>query len=234
MSGRIGILGGMFDPIHRGHTDAALAAQAALGLDRVVVLPSHIPPHRPQPVASSFHRFAMAALASSTRPTWRVSDLELAAATPSYTVDTLHAFRQLGYAPGDLFFVTGVDAFAEIDHWKGYPAVLELAHFVVVSRPGRSVTTLAARFPDLASRMVTAPETARSLETPQVVLIDAATTDVSSTLVRDRLARGEAITGLVDDAVATHIARHNLYTLPLDNNRRSAPVAHRPAGRLHD
>jgi nicotinate-nucleotide adenylyltransferase len=88
----------MFDPIHRGHTDAAEAARDALDLTRLLVIPAHIPPHRPQPFASSYHRFAMAALAVSSRAGWGVSDQELRHAAPSYTSATLRRFHDRGYA----------------------------------------------------------------------------------------------------------------------------------------
>ena len=73
-SRRLGVLGGMFDPIHCGHLDTGTAAQRALGLTSVVVVPSNIPPHRPQPVATSHHRFAMVAMAIAGRPGWRADD----------------------------------------------------------------------------------------------------------------------------------------------------------------
>ena len=91
---RLGILGGTFDPIHMGHVDAARAAEAALGLGEVLLVTSHIPPHRTQPAASPYHRFAMVALTVARHPRWRASDLELQTATPSYTsctLDRLHA-----------------------------------------------------------------------------------------------------------------------------------------------
>ena len=70
---RLGILGGTFDPIHYGHLDAALAAQQALGLDEIWILPTHVPPHRTlDPRATPYHRFSLAALAVSDQPTWRV------------------------------------------------------------------------------------------------------------------------------------------------------------------
>src|SRR5947209_8259882 len=134
---RIGILGGTFDPIHRGHLDLAEAAERRLALTEVLVIPSNIPPHRPQPAASSCHRFAMVALAIVGRPHWRVSDIELAAGSaPSFTVTTLDRLHADGYAPTELFFLIGADAFADIDSWRDYPAILDRAHFAVTSRPG--------------------------------------------------------------------------------------------------
>src|SRR5262245_5780484 len=133
---RRGILGGTFDPIHCGHIDVARAAQDRLELTDIVVITSNVPPHRPAPIASSYHRFAMAALAVSNWPGWRVSDIELQSAAPSYTVTTLRRFQDDGYSAEELFFLIGADAFAEIASWREYPHLLELAHFAVVTRPG--------------------------------------------------------------------------------------------------
>ncbi len=153
---RIGILGGTLDPIHLGHIDTARAARAALSLDHVIVLPSRVPPHRShQPVASAYHRFAMAAIAVNGIEGLSVSDMELCAPGPSYTADTLHRYRQASGLPtSQIFFITGADAFAEIEMWHRYPEVLTLAHFVVVSRPGFPVSSLPARLPELAPRML--------------------------------------------------------------------------------
>src|SRR5918993_3914439 len=113
---RIGILGGTLDPIPLGHLDAASAAREALSLDRVLIIPSHVPPHRSEPVSSAFHRFAMAALAVNGVDGLAVSDLELAAPGPSYTADTLVRVRQgfAGLPASQIFFIIGADAFAEI------------------------------------------------------------------------------------------------------------------------
>ena len=133
---RIGILGGTFDPIHCGHLDMGSAAERALGLTQLVVMTANIPPHRPQPVASSYHRFAMVALAIGGRERWRASDFELGIGLPSYTSGTFQHFHDRGFASTELFFVIGADAFAEIETWKDFPAILDRAHFAVVSRPG--------------------------------------------------------------------------------------------------
>src|ERR1700682_5915784 len=188
-SRRVGILGGTFDPVHCGHLDAGAAAQDALGLGKVLVLPSNIPPHRPQPQASAYHRFAMVALAIAGRPGWRALDLELREGALSYTSDTLERFHADGFGATELFFIAGADAFVEIPTWKNYPALLDLAHFVVVSRPGVPVAELPARLGTAyaeasafaeasASAKATVDETADKTMT---FLIDAVTAGVSST-----------------------------------------------------
>ena len=234
MTRRLGILGGTFDPIHCGHLDVAAAAEAALGLTRIFVIPANIPPHRPQPYASSFHRFAMAALAVSHRPSWRASDLELRGEAPSYTSVTLQKFHERGYSPSELFFVIGADAFAEVGTWKDYPRILEGAHFAVVSRPGYSVEDLPRRLPLLASRMARPPVDVMSQLDTLIFLIDAYTTDVSSTAIRRRRAAGESIAGLVDPRVQQHIEQHGLYTASVPGRRLSDQLPGRQAGRLHD
>lgn len=134
---KLGILGGTFDPIHHGHLAAARAAQDATGLDRVVFVPSHLPPHRGRaPMASGFHRFAMTAIAVLADSSFEVSDIELNRAGPSFSVDTIHALHAGGWQAVQLFFITGVDAFADIRTWKAYPDLLNGCHFVVVTRPG--------------------------------------------------------------------------------------------------
>ena len=229
----IGILGGTFDPIHRGHLDIASQAEAALGLTRLFVIPANVPPHRPQPFASSYHRFAMVALTVSERPGWRASDLELRLSAPSYTSTTLLRFHDRGYGPAELFFVIGADAFVDIGSWKDYPKLLEFAHFAVVSRPGCPVKTLPAQMPQLAERMVPATPHPSSSTEPAIILIDAVTADVSATAIRRARAEGQTISGLVPPKVEQHIEQHGLYTSTVPGRRESDRQASPAAGRLH-
>ena len=218
--GSLGILGGTLDPIHLGHVATARAARTSLGLERVVVIPVRMPPHRQNPpVASGFHRFAMAALCAAEHDWMMVSDEELRADGPSFTVDTLERLRASGLSGSQIFFITGADAFAEIGTWHRFPDVLDLAHFAVVSRPGVPVAGLAGRLPSLKSRFVPASHAAGSDSRPTVFLVDATTPDISSTEVRRRLAAGESVAGLVCPAVEQHITRHHLYG-------REAPANH--------
>jgi nicotinate-nucleotide adenylyltransferase len=233
MSRRIGILGGSFDPFHNGHVDLGTAAQRALDLRRLFVIPSHIPPHRPQPMTSSFHRFAMAAMAVAGRPGWRVADLELRFGAPSYTSSTLQHFRERGYPPSDLFFVIGADAFSDIESWRDYPRILDATHFAVVSRPGFPVGELSHRLPPLASRMVCPPVDLWTALDPLILLIDGPTANVSSTAIRRRLAEGQSIEGLVPPSVQQHIEQHRLYTSTVPGRRVSDAPPVQQAGRLH-
>lgn len=209
---RIGILGGTLDPIHCGHMAAAAGARDTFDLSHVLVLPSGVPPHRPvQPLASPFHRFAMACLAVTGVPRFQASDDELRTDGPSYTSDTLNRQHARGVAPSQIFFITGADAFADIATWKRYPDVLDLANFVVVTRPGHALESLAARLPALADRMRPADAPVASNAKPLIYLLHAPTPDVSSTVVRERLRRGDPITGLVPSLVEAHIHQHGLY-----------------------
>lgn len=206
---RLGLLGGTFDPIHVGHLDVAMAACRALPLDRVLLVPSNVPPHRGRPHASAPHRFAMTALAVLPFETLAVSDLDMLAEGPSYTTATLGRLAARGLDTTALFFVTGADAFRDIATWRDYPAILDRCHFVAVSRPGCPAASLRQALPELESRM---RETPCDIPAgPGIFLVEASTSAVSSTDVRSRIAAGSSIAGLVPDAVAAHIRKHGLY-----------------------
>ena len=217
---RVGLLGGTLDPIHIGHVETACAARRALDLERVYVIPSNVPPHRAeQPIASPYHRFAMTALAVNELDHLEASDLELSTPGPSYTTDTLTRFsRMTGLGATQIFFITGADAFAEIETWHRYPDVLDLANFVIISRPAFPVEGLRHRLPRLSTRMISVP--GQSQRPPHgesrsdsvgIFLVDAPTPDVSSTEIRKCLHNGRSIAGLVPGAVERHISKHGLY-----------------------
>jgi nicotinate-nucleotide adenylyltransferase len=141
---------------------------------------------------------------------WEVSDLELRRDGPSYTYDTLSALHAEGLTPLQIFFIIGADAFAEIATWHRYPAVLDAAHFAVVTRPGIPLDALRRRLPALADRMVSPPNLADSSHS-RIILIESTTPNVSSTTIRARAARHESLDGLVAPSVAAYIAQHSLY-----------------------
>ena len=214
---RIGILGGTFDPIHLGHLALADAAAVALDLTEILVVPSNHPPHRPvEPQASAYHRFAMVALALADRGQMVASDVELQANDLSYTAVTLRRLHEASLRPSQLFFLTGADAFAEIATWKDYPAILDLASFVVVSRPSHPAAGMLGRLRMLRDRMIMCPVAGAACRAgtengPKIWLLDAPTPDVSSTEVRRRVQAGETIQDLVPRTVGRYIERHHLY-----------------------
>jgi nicotinate-nucleotide adenylyltransferase len=200
----LGLLGGTFDPVHNGHLAAADAAQQSLNLDTVMLIPSHVPPHRQDPVgATSEQRYEMAALAAAERPGWSASRIEVDRNGPSYTYDTLVQLGETLSVGSQFFFILGADAFAEITTWSRYPAVLDLAHFVVVSRPGITLDSLRERVPSAFDRP--------SSTSTRVILLESQTPDISSTDIRRRVRAGEPLAGLVPDPVAAYIRQHCLY-----------------------
>ncbi|MBY0497880.1 MAG: nicotinate-nucleotide adenylyltransferase [Cyanobacteria bacterium] len=199
---KLGVLGGTFDPIHNGHIAAAAAAQHALGLDAITLAPSRIPPHRRDPVgATSEQRYEMASLAAADHDGWSVSRIEVDREGPSYSFDTL---TELGKSGTQIFFIIGADAFAEIATWSRYPAVLDLANFVVVSRPGITLDSLRERVPSAFHD--------RPSASTRVILVEAHTPDISSTDIRRRVRAGDSLSGYVPDSVARYIGAHRLYS----------------------
>ena len=210
---RLGILGGTFDPVHVGHLDAAEAASAAMALEEIVLIPAYDQPLRViDPRASAYQRFALTVLAVADRPECHVSDVELLRQGRSYTADTLRNFHESGWRTSQLFFILGSDAFAGIAAWHGYPSFLDLAHFVVIARPGIGIDEATQRAPELRPRMSPAPREPVASDGPaRIFLVHAHTRDVSSTMIRERLASGQSIDELVPPAVARHIQKHHLY-----------------------
>ena len=210
--GRLGVFGGTFDPVHFGHLDAAAAAHRALGLDQVMFLPSHLPPHRTtEPRTTMFHRFALVTLAIDGVPWCRASDLELARTGRSYTYDTLLSLHARGWAPSQLFFIIGTDAFAEVALWRAFAQVVDGTNFAVVGRSGTTLESALARTPALHARVKTPQAGGETAAATGVYLIEAETRDISSTTIRERLAEGRAIADLVPEAVERHIIKHGLY-----------------------
>jgi nicotinate-nucleotide adenylyltransferase len=154
----------------------------------------------------------MAAIAALDEPGWTVSDTELERAGPSFTYDTLQAAHDRGFSASQIFFITGADAFADIATWRRYPDVVDLANFVVVSRPGYDIGALAAKLPALAGRMRTAADFRAEDRKPLIYLLQATTPNVSSTAVRERLASGASVGGMLPPLVAGHIQQHRLYS----------------------
>lgn len=198
----IGILGGSFNPPHLGHLQLARQARSELGLEEVLLMPLHTPHHKQAGAdPGPDHRLAMCERLAEGEEGVRASDLEVRRGAPSYTADTLaeiHA-RQ---PDARLTFVVGADTAATLPSWHRPRDVLALADVAVANRPGTSGQAVLGALEGIAGGTELVP-TVRFLSMSPMA--------VSSSLVRERLAAGEPVEGLVGPAVAAYIAEHGLY-----------------------
>jgi len=160
----IGLFGGTFDPVHRGHLALARAAMEQCKLHRIHFVPANIPPHKQrQPLSPFVHRFAMLALATAAEKAFVPSLLEAPeedgaparkssskdrVEKPNYTIDTVRRLKQSFKAADNLFLLIGMDAFAEIGKWHQSEALFRECEFVVASRPGYSLADVANALPE--------------------------------------------------------------------------------------
>ncbi len=190
---RLGIIGGSFDPVHKGHIALAKACLHSGRIDRALLIPAARAPLRVAPRESARHRMAMCKLAIAGVKNLTVCGLE-AGLQRAYTVDTLAQLTKLN--PGcELFLIIGTDLVGELTNWRNLPGILKLAQIMAVRRPGWLADTCPPD-PALADRL-------------QIVDVD--TPDISSTLVRANLAAGAKICNLVPAPVLQYIRSHNLY-----------------------
>ncbi len=217
MRERVGLFGGTFNPVHFGHLKAAADVRAAFGLDRVLFVPSDIPPHKASPdLAPAADRFRMVELACRDHEGFVVSPLEVESPGRSYSVVTLAKVR--GAYPGAwVLFILGVDAFLEIGTWHEYERVIAESLFIVTSRPGFDLAAaagvLAGRLSDRTCRVPEGgPVDEELLACYGVFLLPIEALDISATDIRERVGRGERPDGLVPAAVADYIRDHQLYT----------------------
>ncbi|RMH16892.1 MAG: nicotinate (nicotinamide) nucleotide adenylyltransferase [Acidobacteria bacterium] len=202
---RIGLYGGSFDPIHTGHIRPVWEAKRALGLDRVIYLPTAHPPHKDERVASPHARFAMVELALLWEQELEASAYELRAET-AYTADTIAHFR--GALPrAELVLLIGSDSFVELDRWRSWRTILESVEVAVMVRPGWEPEAVRqALSPALAEAAFGKP-----LGKP-VRLLDNTPVAASSTAIRRQLAaRRPLAPGLVPSLVLDYIRKYELY-----------------------
>lgn len=200
---RVGILGGTFDPVHRGHLAVAVAARARLGLATVTFVPAASPPHKGKGMlAEGRHRLAMVRLAISRQRWLVVSSIEFDRRGPSYTIDTVREFlRRLG-ASTEIFFLIGADTVGELPAWKDIRELARLCTFAPVTRPGADAEDLSLLDGVIDSDRIRAIR-------DSVVLMEGI--DISSTEIRRRIGAGEPIRDLIPPAVERYIRQHRLY-----------------------
>lgn len=197
---KIGLFGGSFDPIHRGHIEPIREARRALGLDRVLYLPTARPPHKPgRALAPAMARYVMTELALLDEEGLDVSLHELTE-RPAYTIETLEHFRREMPA-AELFLIIGGDSFADFHLWVRWREIPRAARLVVLARPGWELDA-----PSLH------PEVAELARTDRVILLRQTPVDVSSTRLREILAAGLPLPeGALPDLVVRYVQKYDLY-----------------------
>lgn len=184
----LGIFGGSFDPVHNGHLTLARCCRDQAGLDEVWFVPTATQPHKPSgPIASGQDRLAMLELALEGETGMLACSLEIDRGGVSYTVDTLRAVAELRPAE-QLFLLMGADTLADLPNWRDPETILDLAKPLVVHRPGEAM-------PDVGN----------------AVIVEMPSTDVSSSQMRELLARGESIAGMTSPLVENYIRQNGLY-----------------------
>jgi nicotinate-nucleotide adenylyltransferase len=230
----IGLFGGTFDPIHRGHLALARAARERCNLSRILFVPANVPPHKQrQPLSAFAHRYAMIALATAQEKDFAPSLLEapedsdtggatkekVRVAKPNYTVDTVKRLKQSFKKADRLILLIGIDAFADIAKWHQAEALFRECEFVVASRPGFSLADVANALPaSLRPRVeVTRPFHKQAatgdlvLKGVTIHLLDEVYQPISSSAIREATAAGKPVGRFVEPAVADYIKKVGLY-----------------------
>ena len=231
----IGIFGGTFDPVHRGHLALARAAMEQHKLHRIHFVAANIPPHKQrQPLSPFVHRFAMLALATAAEKAFVPSLLEApedvvpirkGPEKPNYTIDTVRRLKQSFKASDKLFLLIGMDAFADIAKWHQSEALFRECEFVVASRPGYSLADVANALPEsLRPRAEVTRPFQKQAATGDLVLKGATIhlmgdlkQPASATAIRQAAAVGKPLGRFVDAPVGEYIRKMGLY--------KASPVA---------
>lgn len=186
---KIGILGGTFNPIHIGHLILAEEIREKLKLDKVIFVPTYLPPHKDNSdIAAAQDRYRMAKLAIKTNGYFLVSDIEIERNGRSYTIDTLREFKKI-YPHDELYFITGSDLLKYLDEWKDLGEIIQMVKFIVVTRPGYPLEKIPSYIQTVAIRAV----------------------DVSAFEVRQAVRENRSFRYLVPEAVYNYIIKKKLY-----------------------
>jgi len=211
---KTGILGGTFNPIHLAHLRIAEEVREACALDQVLFIPAAAPPHKTVAGETPFaHRLAMIEAAIADNPSFRVSDLESRRSGKSFSVDTLEILRQAD-PDGARYFIVGLDSFRDIATWKEFLRLFELAHLVVTARPGVELPDPLAALPVAARSDFCYDCKLKNLRHRSgntVIFLEETRLDISSTMIRRKVAANQSIRYLVPAPVAAYIAAHGLY-----------------------
>lgn len=200
MNGRIGVLGGTFDPVHLGHKALGEAAIKEAALDELIVMPAKIQPFKlDRKIAADYHRLAMAKLAFAHVSKAQISDYEIENTTISYSYDTLNHIKVI-YRDSEIFFIVGTDSFMQMEKWYKGKEILSSFSLIVSVRPGYAKKELH----ETCSRYCDAYGT-------HIIRIAQEMPDVSSTIIREAVSAGNSLADLVPESVERYIRENGLY-----------------------
>ncbi len=194
---RLGIMGGTFDPIHNGHLFVAEEARARFSLDGILFVPNGAPPHKSDYLLTAArHRYEMTRIATADNSAFTCLSLELDRPGPSYTVETL-TLLQAQHPAAELFYITGVDAIADILTWRRHEEIIRMVTFIAATRPGFSPESLAERLPPSYLQ--------------RILMLGTTAIGISSTEIRERIRLGLPARYLTPDGVRDYIEKNHLY-----------------------
>lgn len=204
-------MGGTFDPIHNGHLRTALEIREWLGLDQVALLPSKVPVHRQQPDTSSAQRLQMVQYAVAAEPGLCVDDREILSDKPSYTVLTLEALRRELGAERPVCMLLGMDAYLSLPSWDRWQELLQLAHMVVVTRPGWVYQPSEEMQAFTRAHQVTDKQQLLTAPAGRVIFYELTPLAISATRIRQLVSQGNSPRYLLPDSVWQYIQQQQLY-----------------------
>ncbi|CAK7031734.1 MULTISPECIES: nicotinate-nucleotide adenylyltransferase [Providencia] len=206
------LFGGTFDPIHFGHLRPVQALAQQVGLEKIILLPNHVPPHRPQPEATPLQRLEMVKLAVKNNPLFAIDTRELEKDSPSYTIETLSQLRQEMGPTQPLAFIIGQDSLLSINTWYEWEKILDNCHLLVCARPG-----YATQFTDpkmqawLVQHQATTPSQLSQSANGYIFIGDTPLINISATEIREKLNAGDTCSELIPETVLQYIHQQHLY-----------------------
>ncbi len=186
---KIGILGGTFNPVHIGHLILAEEAREKIGLDKIIFVPTYLPPHKNNSgIASAGDRFEMIKIAVRGNKSFLVSDVEIKRQGKSYTIDTIRELKKK-YPKDELYFISGSDLLKYLEEWKDLSEILKIVKFVVATRPGYPLENIPSYISTVSIRAV----------------------DVSAFEIREAIKENKSFRYLVPESVSGYITKKKLY-----------------------
>lgn len=199
---KVGILGGTFNPIHNGHIQMLEYSHKEAKLDKVIIMPTFVPPHKESNnLVSCVHRLNMCRLASERLGYTYVSDFEIKLEGKSYTYRTLQLLKEKNL-DDELFFIVGADMFLSMQNWKNPEIIFNLATIIAIPRDDDSVEELAEHYNAVLKRLGA-----------KAIILKKSVLTVSSTFVRDNIDNASVLNKLIDKKVYKYINENNLYRM---------------------